>query len=338
MKAVMVLMKYDYGVKSRGYSYEYYNLFLPVKELLGEENVIHFDFYDEFLQSGKAAMNKKLKELMVSEKPDFSIFVLFENEFEESVINSLKDVTITTAYFIDDPWRQSYADHWRKYFNFSTTPDYYMYLRYKAEKIPNVIFCPFGFNPSVYKKADLPQKYEISFVGGFSPYRKWVLNLLRKDGIKVNVFGRGWDSDKNWVSQEKMVEIFNSSAINLNLSNAVNRDISFVLNSLFSFKSMKELILLKKHREQVKGRHFEINGCGGFQLSCYVPGLNEFYLIDREIAVFDNPYNLAEMIKLYMNDDKLRTDIASGGYVRSHREHTAHKYLKNLINIILPQK
>ena len=58
-KAFIAIMKYDYGVESRGYSYEYYNLYLPLRDLLGEENVYLFDFYSEFKSSGKTAMNRK---------------------------------------------------------------------------------------------------------------------------------------------------------------------------------------------------------------------------------------------------------------------------------------
>ena len=124
--------------------------------------------------------------------------------------------------------RIKFVRKWIKHFDYFSTPDYFMYKSYLSEGINNALYSPFGFNSKVYLKKDLPLKYDVTFVGGFSPYRKWVLHLLEKEGINVKVFGRGWGSDKNWVSQEEMVDIFNQSRINLNLSNAISYDYKFL--------------------------------------------------------------------------------------------------------------
>ena len=335
IKAFISVLKYDYGVKSRGYSYEYYNIYLPVCDLLGTENVYLFDFYSEYKSSGRQGMNKKLKEIITSEKPDIALFSLFENEFDEETILSLRNYTRTVSYFIDDPWRIDFARHWRKYFDFFSTPDYYTYRKYLLDEIPNVIYSPFGFNPAVYKKTESEKKYDVSFVGNYSPYRRWIIDYLKSKGINVNVFGRNWGKYGDWISQEEVVNVFNRSKINLNLSNAVSYDLSFLAHSLLSIKDWKELILLKKNKEQVKGRHYEINGCGGFQLSYFVPGLNLIYEIDKEIAVFENVKNLPEEIKFFLRNDDLRNTIAANGYLRSQKDHNARGYLENLINKVI---
>jgi spore maturation protein CgeB len=333
-KAFVAVLQYDYGVKSRGYSFEYYNIYLPICDILGRENVYLFDFYSEYKSSGKQGMNKKLKEVIVTEKPDFALFSLFENEFDEETISSLRDSTKTISYFIDDPWRIGFAAHWRKYFHYSTTPDYYTYRKYLRQKVQNIIYSPFGFNPNIYKKTELEKIYDVSFVGNYSPYRRWIIDYLQTHNIKVNIFGRNWGKYGEWVSQEEIVNIFNQSKINLNLSNAVNYDISFLAHSIFSIRDWKELLLLKKNKEQVKGRHFEINGSGGFQLSYFVPGLNLIYEIDKEIAAYESIRNLPDEISFYLNNEDLRKDIAENGYQRSLRDHKADKYLKNLISIV----
>jgi len=337
MKILVVLMKYDYGVKSRGNSYEYYNVYLPLCDVYGNENVLLFDFYNEYKNHGKSVMNKKLSELVKSEKPDVSLFCLFENEFDEETIKSLQQYTRTCVYFFDDPWRQSFVRHWIKYFHFFSTPDYYMHRQYLVEGITNVIYSPFGFNKNIYCKKDLNKDIDVSFVGGFSPLRKWIISQLERSDISVNVFGRGWGNDK-WITQEEMVEIFNRSKINLNLSNAAFYDPKFILWSLKSSEAIKQLLLLKKNKEQVKGRHFEINACGGFQLSYFVPGLNMIYEIDKEIAVYDSPANISSQIKFFLKDEELRNSIAENGYYRSINEHTAQAYAKSLVEQISTRK
>jgi spore maturation protein CgeB len=333
MKAALCMMQYDYGEPSRGFSYEYINIFLPMKKILGETNVILFDFYAEFRKSGKAAMNEKLKDFINSEHPDFTLFCLFENELDEQILLSLKEKTVTAAYFFDDPWRKEYARYWRNYFHYSTTPDYYSHLQYLSEGKSNIIYAPFGYNSDIYKKIDIEKKYDVSFVGGYNPYRKWALDFLRNKGVKVSVFGRGWG--KSWLSQEEMVNVFNSSKINLNLSNSISYDYRYIVSSILSPKDIKQLLLLKKNKEQVKGRHFEINGCGGFQLSYFVPGLNLMYEIDKEIAVYEDIDSLPDEINFYLNNPGVRDEAARAGYERSLKDHKAENYLSDLIRQIM---
>jgi spore maturation protein CgeB len=337
IKAVIVLMQHDYGKKERGFSYEYYNVLLPFINVLGKENVLLFDFYSEFKAKGKQAMNKNLLDFIKAEKPDLTLFCLFENEFDEKTMNDLRSYTKTVAYFFDDPWRQSYVRHWIKYFDYFTSPDYYTFKQYELDGIKNAIYVPFGFNSKVYIKKDLPVKYDVSFVGGYSPLRRWLINLLLKHGIKVNVFGRNWGHGIQFVTQEEIVNIFNQSKINLNLSNGICHDFAYLLWSLSSLKAMKHNFTNKKNKEQVKGRHFEINACGGFQLSYFVPGLNSIYEIDKEIGVYDDTRNLPLLVKFFLCNDELRNQIAANGYLRSLKEHKSDFYIRKILNKVFDE-
>lgn len=335
MKIIIAIMQYDYGVKSRGYSYEYYNLYLPLTDLYGKENIILFDFKSKYDELGKKGMNDLFVDLVKKERPDVSVFSLFENEFDERSINELKNYTRTVNYFLDDTWRKDYVSKWIKYFDFFTTSDFYMYKQYESNNINNSVYSPFGFNTSIYKKVDTEFKYDVSFVGGYSPYRKWLVELLRKEGISVKVFGRKWGKMGTWVEQNEMVNIFNQSKINLNLSNGIIYDLKYLIWSLRSSKAIKHNLTNRKTRELVKGRHYEINACGGFQISYFVPGLNFVYEIDKEIAVFENERNLADQIKFYLNNENLRTEIAEAGYNRSLAEHSAQQRMKTLIETVI---
>ncbi len=328
-------MKYDYGIEEQGFSYEYYNIYLPLCDIYGKENVFLFDYIAVFKQSGKEGMNKKLKEIIKSEKPEVSLFCLFTDQFEEDILTSLKEITKTVVYFFDDPWRKEFVRHWIKYFDYFSTPDFYMYQRYKLEGINNVIYSPFGFNKNVYKKLDLPVKYDVSFVGGYSPLRGWIMKNLKKEGVKVEVFGTGWGSGIKRITQEEMVWVFNQSKINLNLSNAIYKDINFLFWSLKSLENIRQLAVLKKTKEQVKGRHFEINACGGFQLSYFIPGLNTIYEIDREIAAYESIDKIPELIEFFLEDQEMRESIAENGYRRSIEEHTAQAYLQRLVEQVV---
>ena len=200
------------------------------------------------------------------------------------------------------------------------------------------IYSPFGFNSELFIKKNLPFKYDVSFVGGYSAYRKWLLDRLKSEGIRVEVFGRNWGKGVQWLSYPEMVDVFNQSRINLNLSNGVYNGAGYLLWALKSPKALKNIIRTKKDREQVKGRHFEINACGGFQISYFVPGLNDVYQIEKEIVCFDNPSTLTELINFYLRNENARQEIAENGYKRSQIQHKAEYYLKNLVDTISEKK
>jgi spore maturation protein CgeB len=77
-----------------------------------------------------------------------------------------------------------------------------------------------------------------------------------------------------------------------------------------------------KSVEQLKARHFEINGSGGFQLSYYVEGLERHYEIGTEIGVYLDPDDLIQKVALYLADEPLRESISEAGYARTMMDHT----------------
>lgn len=331
MKVLIAMMLYDYGRKERGYSYEYYNVYLPLKDQLGESQVLLFDYYSECQKSGIRKINQSLGEFIQSEKPDVSVFCLYKEEFEDRFLAEYRKHTKTIAYFIDDEWRQDFFRRYIPHFDHFSTRDYYLYRSYLAEGLNQAIYCPLGFNDKIYIKKDLPIKYDISFVGGSNPERRWIVDLLQKEGLKVNVFGRGWGLEDRWVTQEEMVDIFNQSRINLNLTNSKIYDVRFMLYALKYPRSLRSILRSQKTKEGIKGRHFEICGSGGFQLSFYVRGLNLFYQIDKEIVVYENIDSIADYIKFYLKNEELRVDIAKSGYDRSISEHSSQKYVLNMV-------
>tara|TARA_B110000305_G_scaffold238005_1_gene302507 strand:+ start:731 stop:1246 length:516 start_codon:yes stop_codon:yes gene_type:complete len=155
---------------------------------------------------------------------------------------------------------------------------------------------------------------------------------LKNEGINVKVWGNGWKS--KMLSSEDMINVFNQSRINLNLSNNICWDIRYLFDFNRSFKKTLHiwkstfLTIFKsdiKTVEQVKGRHFEINACGGFQLSYNVNGLDKLYNIDEEIALFYSPEDLVKKIKYYLKHEDERELIASHGLNRTSKEHTMEK-------------
>lgn len=250
-------------------------------------------------------------------RPTVTLFSLYTDQFEPAVVEKLREYTKTLCFFHDDTWRVEYSRFWAKHFDFFTTPDVYGEMKYREIGLHNTIHFPFGCNGQIFHKMDVPKKYDVSFVGGWHPYREWLINRIRKAGISVEVVGHRWP--KGEIDQEGMVRLFNESRINLNLSNSASWDARYLSSSA---SALINRLRSKKNTEQMKARIFEVSGCGAFQLSYYVEGLAKCYDIDREIGVYADMDDLVEKIRFYLGHEVLREAIAAAAYKRTLEEHT----------------
>jgi spore maturation protein CgeB len=341
MKVLLVAALYNEGLKSRGCSYEYYNLLQSLERVVNP--LVVFDFMEILQQRGRESMNQALLETITRECPSVTIVVPYTDQLIPEVMDEINRHTITVGYFFDDMWRIKYARFWANHFAFITTSDVNGPQKFREAGHDNVIYSPFACNHRIFVKKDLPKKYDVTFVGQYHPCRAWYLGELGRAGISVQAWGGGWKTER--LSQENMVNVFNQSRINLNLSNSVSWDVRYLLRldrpvreTLRAWRGT--FLALSQHdskvREQVKGRHFEINACGSFQLSYYVEGLERHYQIGDEIALYASPEELVEKVRYYLKHEDEREVIAQRGYERTLREHTMEQRLCEILNRIRP--
>lgn len=323
MKILVVCMLHSYGDPKREYSFEYFNFYQVLKEMGHEVEL--FDYAAEIQALGKKAMNQKLLARVQEWQPTVAMFSLYTDQFDPVVIDSLREHTKTLCFFHDDTWRLEYSRYWAKHFDFFTTPDVYGELKYREIGLPDAIHFPFGCNERIFRKLNVARKFDVSFVGTWHPYREWLIKRIRKAGVNVEVAGYGWPDGE--IDQQGMVRIFNESRINLNLSNSESWDARYLASSP---RALINRLRSKKSIEQLKARPFEINGCGAFQLSYYVEGLEHCYEINRELGVYTDPDDLVEKIKFYLAHEELRESIAVAGFKRTMEEHTFVKRFQNV--------
>jgi spore maturation protein CgeB len=315
VKVLLVCMLHTYGDPKREHSFEYFNFYQVLKEMGHEVEL--FDYASEIRRLGKIVMNQTLLARVKELQPVVTLFSLYTNEFDPLVVQQLRNYTKTLCFFHDDTWRVDYSRFWAKHFDFFTTPDMQGELKYSEIGLHNAIYFPFGSNQNISRKMDVSKKYDVSFVGGWHPYREWLIKRIRKSGISLEVVGHRWP--KGEIDQEGMIRVFNESRINLNLTNSASWDVRYLVSSLYAIVNR---FRSKKNVEQMKARIFEVSGCGAFQLSYYVEGLANCYEIDKEIAVYADADDLIEKIKFYLAHDDLREKIATAAYQRTINEHT----------------
>jgi hypothetical protein len=146
----------------------------------------------------------------------------------------------------------------------------------------------------------LEQCFDITFVGNpHTADRQPWLDKFEQHGIMVKTFGGTGAQTK--IHYSRMVEIFNQSKINLNFSRHVTPQGTLV--------------------PQFKGRIFEVTLSGGFLLCEYLPGIEKFFIPDKEIVCFRDINEAVTKIIYYLEHDNEREAIAAAGQQRAWQDY-----------------
>lgn len=309
-KIMLVSPKYDYGDNKRGLSFEENNF---LHTLINDGyQVSTFDPLINLRKFGRKKMNKMLIEAAYRSCVDIVFFVLFNREIEITTLREIRDnMKIETFnWFCDDHWRfKAFSSNYAPHLSYVVTTDRSTVNKYKEIGVNNVILTQWGCNHFLYKKMDLPFKYDVSFVGQAHGVRSDIIKQIRDAGIKVETFGYGWPRGK--VSTYEMIKIFNQSKINLNFSLSSDRSVN-----------------------QIKGRDFEIPGCGGFMLTGDNQYLSDFFKADKEVISFTDQQQMIDKIQYYLSHDEEREGIRESGYKRVLKEHTYSQRFTKIFSII----
>ncbi len=328
MKILYVDLEFDYGDPSRGINAIGQLGFKNSFEQL-DHKVIPF-YYDSYLKSNLIGLQKDLCEKADQVSPDLIFFILFRDQFTAETLAYLKSKYKTANWFGDDTWRfDGFTRKFAPFFTYSITTDKFSIAKYHAMGIKNVIHSQWA---AIDDKRSIPPavyKYDVSFIGGYNRYRNWFVKKLQKCGVNITCFGHGWPNGS--LSNDKMIELFRSSKINLNLSNSASFDLRYLLTHP---KNLAHTLHTTKHASQIKARNFEINYYGGFQLSDYVPGLEDYYDIGKELACYSNPEESAMLIKYYLENEKERETIRDLGMEKARQSYTYSSQLSTVLEVI----
>jgi len=308
-KILYLGMYHDYGVQGRGPSFEHNNFFPAFAEWERTKEMKHFDFVQLGKDHGLEKMSNMLYEEVQAFAPDALFGVWFDQNHDpkRQILQKISQTTPckTVGWFCDSHWRyETFDKPWTEFLDFSVTTSQSGYEKYVRDGLKaKVIKSQWAAAPS-YKNLSLPKDIEVSFIGQPHGDRRGVINQIRAAGIDIQVSGTGWGGSSQRLTFEQMVQVFNRSKINLNLNNACDN----------SFK-------------QIKGRNFEVPGCGGFLLTGTAENLNEYYQYGKEIETYNDTNEMIAKIKHFLGQDDIRNSIATAGYNRTVNEHTyAHRF------------
>jgi spore maturation protein CgeB len=364
MLILYVAMKYDYGKPERGYSFEHYNFYDSLLHM--GNDIIYFDFMTLMQRQGRDWMNRKLLDIVQSRKPDLLFSVLFTNELDQTVVRKITESTdtVTLNWFCDDHWRfDNFSRYWAPCFRWVVTTARSALPKYGRLGYQNVIKSQWACNHFLYQKLALPAIYDVTFIGQPHGDRRQLIQAVKDAGFNIEAWGTGWENGR--LSQEKVIQVFNQSRINLNLSNAsarvkgrrllrarrlVSRSLDAIpfgdharkfgkawLSSTGHQDMSQHAIvdqLRAKYPEQIKARNFEVPGCGGFLMTTPAENLEDYYEIGREVICFESFYDLVDKIQYYLDHDGERVAIAQAGYLRTLEQHTYENRFREIFRRI----
>jgi spore maturation protein CgeB len=305
----------DYGDPARGPSFEEMN-FRTALEGMGHE-LVPFDFMRREREVGREAMNRELLAVAAESKPDVAFFILFKDEIAPETIRAIRAPTVN--WFADDHWRfEDFTRHFAPAFDWSVTTDRDSLPKYGALGYANVILSQWACNKYAYSPAGADIEHNVTFVGQPHGGRGDVIRQLENAGHRVECWGFGWPNGR--VDHSEMVKIFSSSRINLNLSNSSSDRWTARMRVGAIVRGRRPWS--KRRRSQIKGRTFEVPGCGGFLLTERVPHLEDYLVPGQEVGVFDSTADLVDQVKYWLDHPDERAAVAEAGYRRVMAEHT----------------
>jgi hypothetical protein len=146
-----------------------------------------------------------------------------------------------------------------------------------------VVTTPWGCDPEFHIKKIEEKKYDVSFVGTGYLERRKIIGKLNN----VTTFGDFWPRGRNHnppLYGIEYINVINQTKINLNLQAKAN--------IVADAPTM---------------RTFEIAGCGGFQISDYMPSLKRYFPM---LPTFNDIDELKDLIFHYLENPKETEEIA----------------------------
>ncbi|HYA65697.1 MAG TPA: glycosyltransferase [Burkholderiaceae bacterium] len=322
MKVLCVFGRHNYGQPSRGVGYEYTN-FVPALERLGHE-VVFFESFDRAAWNDFPALNRALLETVRREQPDVALFVLMGYEVWAETLQLLRTPggPALVNWSTDDTWKyEQFSRLVAAHFDLYVTTADSALAKARRDGLEQVVLSQWAANGQTLTEP-LPSShclYDVSFVGSAYGNRPRWVQSLRARGIAVECFGHGWP--RGPVAAEEIPGIYRNSRISLNFGD-----------------SPALLGAQVRHSRQIKARVFEVPGAGGFLLTEAAQGLERYYRIGEEMAVFDDLEELTGKIRRYLQDGQLRDTIAQRGFARTRDEHTYERRFLPLLNAALERR
>jgi spore maturation protein CgeB len=284
----------------------------PLKKMFSR--VVTLEYTRRIVEVGLRKTNEEVIGLVRNLRPKYVFWLSSFYELLPSTFDLIRrEGAIVVGWFFDDEVGfDAYSKDWIAHLDYFVTNDKYAVEKYRALGATAFFSLPCAGEGSDDMPAPGLKSHEIVFVGRRQPSRDPLFERWGKMGLVVETFGPGWGSGP--VSHERMVELFRTSKINLNVSGAFSPRLGTV--------------------RQLKARPFEICLAGGFLLTDDAPGLSEYFDFGAEIVCYSDDADLLEKCAFYLSHDSEREAIAQRGWRKATGVYSSSRIMGEIIETI----
>jgi spore maturation protein CgeB len=353
------------------------NLYLPLVEL-GHE-VVEFDYdYGEtfshldpavpthaaFIKTNRPILTENLLRQVRAAHSRKPLDLFFSYFYDACVLPEAIDEIramgiITINWYCNGSYQLHLVSEISPHYNWCLVPEKFRLKDYVSMGA-RPIYCQEAVNPSIYKPYDLPQQYDVTFVGQAYGDRPAYIGYLRGQGLDVRVWGVGWQQFSKSMylartpSRAKRLKYALRRWRHKNSYNPFSRTPivlpDYAIGGVLTDEEMVMMYSRSKinigfsscgdtHKSterilQVRLRDFEVPMSGGFYMVEEMDELRDFFEIGKEIVCYSSAEDLADKIKYYLAHDNEREAIRKAGRERCLRDHTWHKRFKSVFKEI----
>lgn len=165
----------------------------------------------------------------------------------------------------------------------------------------NVLHMPFAASAKHhYYMGDIEKKYDVVIVGHAREERIELVDKL-SEICKVGTYGSGWRESLGTVNGIEHVKAINSGQMYLSFSKTV------------------------AGYDNIKVGLFEAMACKQVVITSYMPELENYFEIGKEILCYKDEQELLHLVKFYLENPMERETIRNNAYRRFLNEHTYEK-------------
>lgn len=295
-------LRYDYGNRRRGMGFEESSFLDSLRQT--PANIVAVD--TGLVRSvGVVALNRLIREVAHWYTPRVVFCVLHRDEVALSTLDALRaSGSLVINWFTDDQWR--YDDFSRAispHLDLAVTTSASAFERYISDGLVTAHKSQWACNTRLFRPVEVSSRYQVGFAGQVYGRRAATIAALRHDGFEVQVRGLGWPRGRGTL--QELVQAICEARVFVNFGAA----------------------LTGKH-SQIKGRDFEVPGCGGVLVTDSGSELRDFFRVDKEIIQFAGYGELRDKLTDLLRAPERLEQIAAAGLERVRRDHTYVRRLR----------
>ncbi|WEK53345.1 MAG: glycosyltransferase [Candidatus Cohnella colombiensis] len=285
-----------------------------------------------------AQPNQDIVRIAAQEQPDLLLVLEGMNTPVEKVY-AVKELGIRTAiWFTDDPYYTDITSELARAYDCIFTLERNCVQFYGELGCSRVHYLPLGVYPVAYRPRNpsVETRGDICFIGSaywnrVSLFQQIIPRIAHR---KMLISGLWWDRLPNyrryrsriqvgaWMDPISTCEKYNAHKIVINAHRAHDDD------------------TYNRNRFRIAAvspnpRTFEISASATLQLTDRREDIEQFYVPDKEIVIFENAQDLANKMEYYLAHEEERREIALRGLYRTMKNHTYVSRLNQLIDLAL---